>query len=312
MNLKKLIEEVLGDLANNKPLASVTTKVQIISRFLKNEAFIKWVNRELIEGYSTDAEVPPIRKLQIAEVRVSYIQHCFGGIAQYKNQTMPIMNLGVEKYKEIVNITERQPISILQGCIKEDENINLSLSSLDTMYIQELLKDCQIQSGYKVTSFTSYHAIINDAKSKLIDLFIDFNETIFNNEIDFNTMNKKEEIQKIVTKNIYTGIYVDGTSNISGGNIVGGQGNNVTISTETKNEIIDILKKIEDLATEENEDRTDIADAIITIREELDNKMCRPKFLKAAFNGLKGLGIGVVKDQISGYVSKALESIVKL
>lgn len=41
INIKKLIEDVIGDLANNQPLDSVSSKVQVISRSLRNDKFIK-------------------------------------------------------------------------------------------------------------------------------------------------------------------------------------------------------------------------------------------------------------------------------
>ena len=39
MNVKKLIEDVITALANNCPLDSVSSKVQVISRLLKNDRF---------------------------------------------------------------------------------------------------------------------------------------------------------------------------------------------------------------------------------------------------------------------------------
>lgn len=39
MNIKQLIEDVITNLANNSPLESVSSKVQVISRLLKNDKF---------------------------------------------------------------------------------------------------------------------------------------------------------------------------------------------------------------------------------------------------------------------------------
>lgn len=51
MNIKQLIEDVIINLANNSPLESVSSKVQVISRLLKNDKFKKWVDCEFVYGY---------------------------------------------------------------------------------------------------------------------------------------------------------------------------------------------------------------------------------------------------------------------
>ena len=47
------------------------------------------------------------------------------------------------------------------------------------------------------------------------------------------------------------------------------------------------------------------------IREELSNKMPRPKFLKTAFNSLKAVGIDVIANKMTPFVDSALEIINK-
>ena len=37
MDIKKLIEDVIYDLANNEPLSKIVAKLQVISKLLKNE-----------------------------------------------------------------------------------------------------------------------------------------------------------------------------------------------------------------------------------------------------------------------------------
>jgi len=208
---------------------------------------------------------------------------------------MPIANLTKKKYDKIAYFTEYNSISLLQSVIKEDQNIHTSLSPIDGVYLQELVGDCQIQSAHKVISVVDYQAIIDNAKSKLIDLFLDFNDTLFNGKIKFNAMAKKDEIQSIVTNNIYAGIYTKGTSNISGGNIVGGQGNNVNINAENIGKLRDITLQIEELLKDIAEDREDIALAILEINTKLDEAK-KPKAIKLAFNSLKGVLSGVTNS----------------
>ena len=48
MDTKKLIEEVLLDLGNNKSLKDVSTKIQIIVRLLGDDKLKEWYNNEFI------------------------------------------------------------------------------------------------------------------------------------------------------------------------------------------------------------------------------------------------------------------------
>lgn len=313
MNVKQLIEEVINSLANNEPLDPLSSKIQVISRMLKNDSFTKWVNAEFVNGYSKNDDIPSYRKFFIAGVNADFIVNQGANLVQHKNYQIPLINLGFEKYKEISEITIRDTISFVQKSIVEDANICMSIPPHQSPFIQEILGECQITKMYKVVSNQSFQNIINQTKSKLIDIFMEFNEVLFENGINFDATTKKDVMQKIVTQTINAGIVNlgDGTINMENSHTIGGQNNTVTISTESKQQLLDILSKIEKLSTEIDEDRTDIADAIISIREELDAKIPRPRFLITAFNSLKIIGKGVVVSKIVGYVNQALEVISK-
>lgn len=315
INIKELIEDVVRDLANNQPLDSVSSKVQVISRSLKNNKFKEWVDCEFTKGYPKDIPVPVYRKFFILGVQASYVApYGFGGAVKYTNQQIPIENLGADRYREIAEVTITEPISIVQRSIHPDRNIHLSIRPHESFYIQEILEDCQIMNMHKLVSAHQFQNIIDQTKAILIDFFIELNDTILDNEIDFNVMNKREDIERAVNNTIYAGVVHTGTGaiEIDNSNVVGGQNNTVIIPAETKQQLSEIVRQIETISQEMDDDRTDVADAIITIREELDLKMPRPKFLKTAFNGLKAIGAGVVVDKIIPLVDRGLELISKL
>ena len=54
MDIKKLIEEVLTDLGNNKSLTDVSSKIQIIVRLLGDDKLRKWYNCEFVKGYTDE------------------------------------------------------------------------------------------------------------------------------------------------------------------------------------------------------------------------------------------------------------------
>ena len=69
MDTKKLIEEVLLDLGNNKSLTDVSSKIQIIVRLLGDEKLKSWYTCEFVTGYK-DQELPDYR---ISRARVDQL-----------------------------------------------------------------------------------------------------------------------------------------------------------------------------------------------------------------------------------------------
>jgi hypothetical protein len=143
---------------------------------------------------------------------------------------------------------------------------------------------------------------------------MEFNETIFEDEIDFDIMAKKKDIDKIVQQTIHTGIFLseNATANISSSAIIGGTNNNIQISHTAKAELESIVNKIEQLSEEIDADREDIVVEILTIRDELNNTIQRPKIIKSAFNAIKGITIGVAGNKITDLIDKGLEIIKNL
>ena len=72
MDVKKLIEEVLIDLGNNKSLTDVSSKIQIIVRMLGDDKLRAWYNCEFVKGY-TDEDLPNYRVTRAADIKADYI-----------------------------------------------------------------------------------------------------------------------------------------------------------------------------------------------------------------------------------------------
>lgn len=138
---------------------------------------------------------------------------------------------------------------------------------------------------------------------------MEFNESLFNQEINFDVMNKKKEIASIVNKTINTGVYIEdkGTANICDSTIIGGNNNKIHINSPTKVKLMEIVEKVEKLAQDIEEDREDIVVEIVKIKMELDSQYQQPKVIKSAFNAIKGIAIGVAANRIPPLVDSALE-----
>ncbi len=310
MDIKKLIEDVITALANNCTLDSVSSRVQVISRLLKNDRFRKWVDCEFVHGYKSDEETPEYRIMYIAGVRASYVAPAgFGSMVKYTNQQIPIENLGAERYKKIAKIYVWDTVSIIQNAIKPDEDIYLAVGPHESADIQEVLGHCQIMNMYKVVSSQQYQRIVDKTKATLIDFFLELNETILDNEIDFNVMTKKNDIERIVNNTIYASVVNTGEGSvaISDSTVVGGKDNQVSISSDVKQQLNNIISQIEALAQEVDDDRTDIAEAIIAVKEELNADRIHTTFLRLAFNAIKGAISGLADTGIEKLAEQAIK-----
>lgn len=242
MDIKKLIEDVIYDLANNESLAAVVTKLQVIAKLLKNKELQLWIENEFIYGYKNVEEVPDYRKINVSNVKASFLLHQgFGRMMQYTNWDVPISNLGMEHYSDLMNIKVQQTVFSIDQILCENEgNIHLSLTAYEKLLVQQkILDNCEISNINKIVSRQCFLNIVNTAKAKLLDLFLELNETVFNNEINFNVMDKKEEISQIVNHTINTGVYVseNSTANIHHSNVAGGSHNQIHFSADFKEKV---------------------------------------------------------------------------
>ena len=101
-------------------------KLQVIAKLLKNEEFKSWVHNEYINGYDEEVNVPEYRNINIISIIASFTQHQgFGRIMQYSNFEVPIINLGIQKYNEIANITIRHTVLALDTILIESKGISI-------------------------------------------------------------------------------------------------------------------------------------------------------------------------------------------
>ena len=311
MDIKKLIEDVIYDLANNEPLSKIVAKLQVISKLLKNEQFQSWIEKEFINGYKTDDEIPDYRNVFTPYVEANFIQHQgFGNKLLYKNVEVPISNLGMTKYLEFSEIKIRETVFSIEQILSENEgNLHLNLNDYEKLQIQnKILTDCEISSIHKILPRHTFQEVINKTKAKLLDLFLELNETVFNNEINFNVMEKKKEISQIVNHTINTGIYISDNSsaNIQNSNIIGGSQNN--FSEDFKKNVLELTEKIERLAEDIEVDRDDIAFEISKIKLELQKEES-PQLIKSAFNAIKGIASNVAANEISDVINQGFQNI---
>ena len=306
MDPKKLIEEVLIDLANNKSLTDVSTKIQIIVRLLGNDELKQWFEREFITGYTDSKDLPDYRISQAVDIKANYLVPQGLGVWQIKGQSVPVANLGIEKYKDIMKIRFEDTISAIIEFSKHPQDIAVTLNPYEKTLVQKVLGDAQIQSVHKVLSPATFQTIIDNVQSKIIDLFLELDEKVFNGQIDLTSKPVKEEIHQVITNNFTAGIIQTGAGTI--------EASNSTIAAKVDNLSDEVISKLSSLTDEidrivkdEDEEHNEIAQEIVDIRAELSELKPKKNLLKKSFKAIAWTASVSCKSAIEVLVSKALE-----
>ena len=313
MNLKAQVEGIVSCIADGTNISTILLKAQAIAFALKNMPFSNLITNEQ-NGWNNIDEIPSYRNIPClvkAKVAIPYEGERIINI--------PVSNFDNKIYVHISKMRINEPISTIESISSNIKNydgsreISVEIPTCFYPNIQKMLRFGEIQMAWQYTDASSIASIIDKLKSAMLAFFLKLNEEIDLN-VNFNIMNRNADIERIVNNTIYAGVVHTGPGaiEIDNSNVVGGQKNTVIISAETKEQLSEIVRQIQTISQEMDDDRTDIADAILTLREELDSKVPRPRFLKTAFNGLKAIGAGVLVDKITPLVNRALELIPKL
>lgn len=313
-SIKNTIESVITDLSNNEEIKTFALKIKLISHHFKNPDFSNWVNCEL-EGYNDKTLLPKHRVLQSSVIANLIIDNGVKS-ASLTNHTMPLSYIKDEEVRKNISF-----VYILESVISLETIINsldsqvcYTVTEYERYYLNRIYECSNILSAHKPISKTELEVIIFKFRTKLLEVFLSFNDNIFNDELDFDIMSTKKEIDKVVSQTINAGVYVseNSTANISNSHIIGGGINNINMSSLDKSELESILKQIENISKDLDEERNEIVDEIAKIKNELNNNLQRPKVITSAFNAIKGIAIGISANQITPLATQGIEYIKKL
>ena len=306
MDVKTLIEEVLIDLGNNKSLTEVSSKIQIIVRLLGDDDLKKWYQAEFVSGYK-DQDLPEYRISQAADIKADYL--CPQGFGMWKvsGQSVPVANLGSEKYGEIMTVRMTDTISSIIEYAKHPDHIAMSLSPYECRLVQQVLGYAQIQSVHKELSPSTFQTIIDSVQGKIIEMFMDIDEKVFNGGLDIKSDRGKKEIHQVITNNITAGIYQSGNGVIdASGSTIAAQIDNA-LSHEATEQLRQLADNIESVAKDTDKEFGEIAQDIVDIRDELNSRNPNRGFLKKSFKALSWGASVSCRTAIEELVKKAIE-----
>ena len=311
MDVKKLIEEVLEALGNNRTLTEVASKIQIIVRMLGDEKLRSWYNCEFVTGYR-DEELPEYRITRAADIKATYLVPQGLGAWHMPDQSVPLFNLGKEKYEEVMCIKLKENVSSIIECSKHPEKMAMSLTPYETALVQKVLGEAHIRSFHKVIPPSAFQHIIDNVQNRIIDLFMDLNEKDFKGELDLTSSKGKKEITQVINNYINAGVVNTGSGTIDSSYSTNTVSVNGSMSNNVKDKLNDIVGEIEKIASDHDDWLKDISQELLDIHSELNSASPEPKILVKSFKALMWGAAVSCKTVVEKLVGDAIDVLEKL
>ena len=309
MDVKKLIEEVLEALGDNKTLTDVASKIQIIARLLGDKKLRSWYNCEFVTGYQNE-ELPEYRITKAADIKATYIVPQGFGAWHLPDQSVPMFNLGKEKYDEVMTIKLKENISSIIECSKHPEKMAMSLNPYETSLVQKVLGEAHIRSVHKVIPPSAFQHVIDNVQNRIIDLFMDLDEKVFNGELDVTSNKGKREINQVINNYITAGVVNTGSGSIDASNSTNAGNINGSVSNEVKERLNSIVSEIEKIASDHDDWLKDISQELLDIHSELQSASPQAKSLAKSFKSLAWGASISIKAAIEKLVGDAINVLM--
>lgn len=302
-NISGIAQKILSDIMNDAPLSSIMLKVKIFAAKKPDKDLLDWVSNEL-KGYN---DKPPIYRIIDCGVKMD-IHRDFQEVLGFE---YPVEMIKDEKIRErVLHIALQQPISEIEEFVKGANTTNIIHVPIPVPIWYNHMGHCisgQIQRAYQFTTVASMKNVLVEIKSKLIDYFLKIDN---NEEIDFASVMRKEEMQSNITHNTtYNAAIVNtGNGNVEAHQITNIASSRVILNDDKKSELKEILDKIASIAKQAKS--PEFADLVNEADEEIKKPQSEVKIIKRCFQAMKGLsyevGVSVIADQLSSLLTKAL------
>ena len=170
-----------------------------------------------------------------------------------------------------------------------------------------MLGEAQIQNVHKVLSPSTFQTIIDNVQGRVIDMFMDLNEKVFNGELDLKSNEAQKEIHQVITNNITAGIVQTGAGTIEANNSTIAANVEQPLTADLLEKLTSLTDEIDRLSKDADEEFDDIAQEIVDIRSELANPKPNRIFLKKCFRALAWGTRVSGQTAIEELVKKAIE-----
>lgn len=299
MNKKVLAEKIIIDLTTGESMSTILLKVQLLASLLGNDEFNTWLKNEQY-GYTDATTVPEYRKLRCGIIKADIVIP-YGGM--WKDYDIPLDAIEDTYVRDLMSITPfAEPIATLEGYANPSDGkskmLQVGLPSGVMPYIDEVVDGSPHKTirAKKLVSSQAVKGIIDHIKSTLLDFIIKLDR-----ELDLNidiTLAGQETISKIMNTTINANIVHTGTGNIdaTNSNIISGDNATITLSSEVKQNIQDLISQLSALNNRVGTDEVEFTEYLTEIQEELNKKISSPKILRRCLRLIKSFG-GIVTEK---------------
>lgn len=97
-----------------------------------------------------------------------------------------------------MTISFNDTISAIVNYSKHPDDVAMSLTPYEKVLVQKVSGNAQIQTVHKVIPPSAFQTIIDSVQSKIIDMFMDLAQNVFNGEIDLSSNKAQREIKQVV------------------------------------------------------------------------------------------------------------------
>lgn len=312
LDIKALIENVISDLVSNQPLSVIFLKVQAISFYLDNQEFQDWFENEN-NGYKDLDKIPEYR---IYSTAVYANVMTFGAL--WKDYNIPVDQIKDNFVKRwLSEIKLYDSISSIESSLENSTNQGVFIRQLPGVVFSEINKilqqGCHIEDAWQVISRTAFVNTVSSVKSKLLEFFLKLDKE-FKNEINFDIMHNKKEVDKIVTQTINAGIVNMGEGSISvkESTAIGGQNNVVTINNDTKEEIKKIVEQIQEISDSFEDEKEEVLNELTRIVTQLGKSEPKTNIITSALQTINGLLMGVTGNLATPVVIDGIQKVLRM
>lgn len=200
MDVRKIVNTLIEDIANGTSINQILLKAQIVAFNVDDKRFSQLIKNEQ-QGYSANDEIPDYRK-QKTMVKATFVDP-FQNVQTAEVHSEVIEDKRIRDLMTYVYIKE--PLIQLEQMYENSENEMLRMSVPAFAYptIEALYP------GYNVKVYSAYYcfpkesllSIVETFKAQLLDLLLQFNKEL-NWNIDLTDEKNKEVVQSIIN-NVY-------------------------------------------------------------------------------------------------------------
>ena len=241
-----------------------------------------------------------------ADIKADYFTPHGFGLLHLQGQSVPVANLGTEKYKDIMSVELKDNITSIIGYKEHIDSISMSLTPYERVLVQKVLGDVQIQSVRKLISPASLQTIIDNVQNRIIDLFMDLDEKFFNGELDITSKSAKEQMHQVIIQNLNAGIVQTGNGSIDASNSTVAAKVVNPLSSDVVSKISSLIDEIEKHISSNDEEHDEIAQEIVDIRAELASAQPKGTLLKKSLKAIAWTASISCKAAIEGLVTRAI------